>query len=177
MTKKQTEIDVKRGEPGGTPAQRSNPFSSLRHEIDRLFDEFDWPGFHLPLRGPLARSEASRPWLAGWSGTPVMDLVEHSGDYELQAELPGLDMDDIEIKISNGLMTIRGEKSEQHSKEEDNYHLHERSYGQFQRSFSLPQGIDTDKIEAKYDKGVLYVQMPKSAEAIDKERKIEVRAA
>ncbi len=106
-----------------------------------------------------------------------MDLVERDGEYEIQAELPGLDIENVEVKLTDGMLTIKGEKSEEHSEEAKDYHMRERSYGSFQRSFRLPAGIDGDKVAARFDKGVLKVTLPKNAEAKKKERKVEVKAA
>jgi len=108
---------------------------------------------------------------------PPVDLIERNGGYELQAELPGLTEDQIEVKLSNGMVTIKGEKSSERVEDDDDYHLRERSYGSFQRSFRVPENVNADKIEARFEKGVLKVTLPKSAAAVQKERKIDVKAA
>ena len=95
----------------------------------------------------------------------------------MQAELPGLTENQIEVKLANGILTIKGEKSSERVEDEDDYHLRERSFGSFQRSFRVPANVDADKIEAKFDKGVLKVSLPKTAAAIQEERKIDVKAA
>jgi HSP20 family protein len=176
MNTKSTDVDAKRETNLAGNGQRQSPFGALRHEIDRLFEDFDWPGFHLPFQGRGTALEPVRQWTDVWSMAPAMDLVERNGEYEVQAELPGLNLGDIDVKISEGVLTIKGEKSEEHVEDDEDYHLRERSYGQFQRSFRLPNGVDTDKVEARFDKGVLHVKLPKSAEAKGKERKIEVKA-
>jgi len=94
-----------------------------------------------------------------------MDLVEKEDAYEITAELPGLDDKNVEIKLSNRTLTIRGEKSEEKEDKQKDYYLSERRYGSFQRSFQLPDGVDADKIDAKFTKGVLTVKLPKTAEA------------
>lgn len=151
------------------------PFESLRREIDRLFDDlrpFDWrlpstmPGFGVPR---IARAE--------WQVAPAMDLVEKEDAYEITAELPGLDDKNVEIKLLNHTLTIKGEKSEEKEDKQKDYYLSERRYGSFQRSFQLPEGVDPDKIEAKFAKGVLTVKLPKTAEAKKAEKKITVKAA
>ena len=81
------------------------------------------------------------------------------------------------MKLANGILTIKGEKSSERVEDEDDYHLRERSFGSFQRSFRVPASVDADKIEAKFDKGVLKVSLPKTADAIQEERKIDVKAA
>ena len=177
MTERNTAIDVKR-----TPAREAavsardwDPIRSLHHQIDRLFADFDFPDLSLALP---RRAEALPPFWAETGVTiPPMDLVERNGGYELQAELPGLTDKQVEVKLANGILTIKGEKSCEHVEDEDDYHLSERSFGSFQRSFRVPQSVDADKIEAQFDKGVLKVTMPKSATALQQERKIDVKAA
>jgi HSP20 family protein len=151
------------------------PMRSLRSQIDRMMADFDWPD----LRPAWQRRPfpAARPWPDSAATWPPVDLVERNGGYELQAELPGLTEDQIEVKLANGMVTIKGEKSSERVEDEEDYHLRERSYGSFQRSFRVPENVDIDRIQAQFDKGVLKVTLPKSAAAIEKERKIEVKAA
>ncbi len=181
MATKPSEVDIKRDQSKATPATRGEemawPFGNLRQEINQLFDEFDpwswrWPMQHRGFsKGSLT---GARPALAP---TPPMDLVENDGGYEIMAELPGMDPEDVEIKLHQGYLTIHGEKEEKTEKQEENYHLCERSYGTFQRSFRIPAGVDMDKIDADFSKGVLHVRLPKSHEAKESERKIKVKAA
>jgi HSP20 family protein len=175
MTEKNTKLEVKR-EPArsvGTTADWE-PIRSLRQQIDRLFTDFDWPD--LRLAWPRKAALVPDAWPGFGVTIPPVDLVERNGGYELQAELPGLAEDQIEVKLSNGMVTIKGEKSSERAEDDDDYHLHERSFGSFQRSFRVPSNVDTDKIEARFDKGVLKVTLPKSATAIQQERKIDVKA-
>jgi HSP20 family protein len=151
------------------PATGWAPFESLRQEVDRLFDDFNPFG----LRRPLARALQS----AAWPVAPVVDLVEKDGQYEIIAELPGVDEKNVEVKVANGVLTIRGEKSEEKKEERKDYHLSERSYGSFQRSFRLPDNVDADKIEANFGKGLLSVTLPKAAAAVSNEKKIDIKAA
>jgi len=81
------------------------------------------------------------------------------------------------VKLANGVLTIKGEKQEEKEEKKKDYYLRERSYGSFERSFQLPEGVDTDKIEAGFKKGVLTLTLPKSAEAQKTEKKIAVKAA
>ena len=82
---------------------------------------------------------------------------------------------DVELKVANGVMSIKGEKKQEKEEKKKDYYLAERRYGAFQRSFSLPDGVDADKIEAGFKKGVLTITLPKKPEAIKPERKIEVK--
>ena len=85
-----------------------------------------------------------------------------------------MDEKNIDLKIANGVLTIRGEKQDE--KEKKDYYMRERSYGSFERTFEVPEGVDTDKIEATFKKGVLTVTLPKKAEAQKPAKKIEVKA-
>ena len=150
------------------------PFESLRREIDRLFEDFNgslWP----------ARSRRSFFDMAPFSGpawaAPAVDFAETDKGYEVTAELPGMDEKDIEVKFADGVLTITGEKQDEKEEKKKDYYLHERSYGSFHRALQLPNGIDQDKIEATFNKGVLKVMLPKSAEAQKAEKKIAVKAA
>jgi HSP20 family protein len=159
----------------GTPAPASgpsNPFSALRSEIDRVFDDF-FPGF--PRLSFFERPPAfwSRPTGAL---VPKVDVSETDRTFEISAELPGLSEKDIEVSVAEGVLTLKGERKEEREEKDKNYHLVERSYGSFQRSFSLPEGVDADKIAATYEKGVLNITLPKMPEAQIKRRKIAVEA-
>ncbi len=109
--------------------------------------------------------------------TYPVDIIEGDKAYEVTAELPGMDEKDIEVKIADGGLTIKGEKQEQKEEKEKNYYLSERRYGSFERYFRIPEGVDTDKIEASFKKGVLTVNLPKKPEAQKPVKKIEVKAA
>jgi HSP20 family protein len=177
MTEKKTSIEVKRDPPRQveTSVQDWEPIRSLRHQIDRIFADFDWPDIHLGW--PRRAAVVPQLWSDFGVAIPPVDLVERNGGYELQAELPGLTENQIEVKLANSILTIKGAKSSERVEDQDDYHLRERSFGSFQRSFRVPANVDPDKIEAKFDKGVLKVSLPKTAAAIQEERKIDVRTA
>lgn len=116
------------------------------------------------------------PETIAWA--PAMEIVETPAEFTLSAELPGIDQKDVDISVDDGVLTIRGEKSEERKEEEDKkFYLYERTYGSFQRSFSLPPTVDSSKIAGDFEKGVLKVHMPKGMEAKPKGRKIEVKSA
>ncbi|WP_457093408.1 Hsp20/alpha crystallin family protein [Microvirga sp. P5_D2] len=151
-----------------------SPLESMRREMDRLFDEFG-RGLAFPTRWGMPEVEPF--WRTRGRGIePVVDLVEKPDRYEITAELPGMDEKNIEVKLSNEMLVIKGEKKEEKEEKEANYYMSERRYGSFQRAFRLPEGINTDKIEAGFKNGVLTVALPKSEEA-KKETKIDVKAA
>ncbi len=155
------------------PSRAWYPFETLRREVDRLFEDFD--GWRAPFRRslfdytPFGRLDVS-------VALPAVDIAEKDGEFEITAELPGMDEKDIEIKLSNGGLTIRGEKKEEKEESKKGYHLSERRYGAFERFFAVPDGVDADKISAKFTKGVLTVSLPKTAEAQKLEKKITVKS-
>jgi HSP20 family protein len=143
------------------------PFLSLRREIDRLFDDMTWRP---------SRLFEMRPWTRVPT-LPAADIVEKDGDFVMTLDVPGMDDKDIEVKLLDNAVTIRGEKTEEKEEEKEDYRLSERRHGSFVRTFSLPDSVDADKISATYDKGVLKLVMPKTNSAKRKQRKIEVKAA
>lgn len=151
------------------------PFEGLRREVDRLFEDFGRDFWRTPFRSSLFDIEPSWREMAP-IGVPAVDMIEKEGAYEITAELPGLDEKDIEVKLANGELTIKGEKQEETKEEKKGYYLHERRFGAFERSFRLPDGVDTDKIEATFKHGVLTLILHKSPEALKAARKIAVKA-
>ena len=103
-----------------------------------------------------------------------MDIAEHETAYEITAELPGMDESNIDVKFSDGTLTIKGEKKDEREEKQKDYHLSERRYGSFQRSFGVPDGVDADNIEAHFKNGVLTVTLPKRPEAQKSEKKIAI---
>ena len=102
--------------------------------------------------------------------------MEKEKQYEITAELPGLNQSDVQVNLSNDVLTIKGEKKEEKQEKKEDYHLSERRYGSFQRSFRVPDDIDADKIEANFKSGVLSITLLKKAESLKKEQKIDVKA-
>jgi HSP20 family protein len=117
------------------------------------------------------------PAMADWQLSPAVELVDCGDAFRITAELPGMAPEDVEIKLGDGTLSIRGEKSEEKKEEKEDYLLSERRYGAFHRSVALPPGVDADAVAAEVSNGILTVTLPKSAEARQKERKIEVKAA
>jgi len=148
----------------------------LRRQIDRLFDDFQW-GWPLSTSRTLFDIEPFWGGEPGRGKAPAVDVAQHDKGYEVTAELPGLDASNIDVKYADGMLTIKGEKKEEKEEKKKDYYLSERRYGSFQRSVNLPNGIETDKIEAKFKNGVLTVTLPKTAEAQKSEKKITVKAA
>ncbi len=153
------------------------PLQAFHAEMDRLFDRFT-RGFGLPSFGRIFDTEPSWPAVMPFTGMgPAVDVTEDEKAYAVTAELPGLEEKDVEVTVSGDTLTIKGEK---HAEKEDtgkNYYVSERSYGAFQRMFTLPDGVDRDAIGANFAKGVLTVTLPKTAAAQKEQKKIEIKKA
>ena len=130
----------------------------LQHRMNRLFDE-------LPIGDEESRAST-------WS--PRIEFVETEGNFEVTAELPGMERDDVKIELVNNVLTIFGEKHAELKKDRKVY-LCERVYGSFSRSFQLPAQVDAAKIKAEFKNGILTLNLPKVEEA--KPKKIEIKAA
>lgn len=146
------------------PARSSSALPMVDEMENRMRKFFD--------EGLLSLDGDVLPQSIGW--TPAMDIVETTDNVTLTAELPGLERKDVDISVDDGMLTVRGEKSDERTREGVQYHFVERSYGSFQRAFALPRTVDASKITAEFGKGVLTVVMPKTPEAKAKGRKIEV---
>jgi HSP20 family protein len=140
--------------------------------MDRLFDDFTGGLLSGSLFGPMP---FRRP-AAGFRTTPAVDVAETDKAYEIKAKPQGLDEPNIEVKVADGVLPIKGEKQEEKEETEKDYCRRERSFGSFERSFQLPDNIEADKIEATFKNSVLSVILPKSAEAQRQAKKIEVKA-
>lgn len=178
MTENITALPIKREKASETTGRTNlwQPLESLREEVDRLFDDFG-----RGLWQPFGRSLfAAEPLLARepkWATVPVVDVVEGEKAFELTAELPGIDEKQVEVKVVDGTLTIKGEKQEQKEEKKKDYYLQERRFGLFERSFDLPETVDADRIEAAFKKGVLTLTLPKKPEAQKPAKTIEVKAA
>ncbi len=105
---------------------------------------------------------------------PAFDISESEKEYRVSAELPGIDVKDLEVTLNEGVLTIKGEKRQEAEKKEDHYLRIERSYGSFDRRFRLPDGVEANKIDATYKDGILNLTIPKSTETKTKKIKISV---
>lgn len=141
------------------------PVDMLRREVDRLFERFD--GGKYPI--------------GTWNGNgrilPDIDLAETDKDIVITAELPGVDPKEVDVSLQGDMIIIRGEKKSQRDEKKESYQFAERTYGVFERVMTVPKGIDSSKIKAEFDKGVLKVTMPKPAELQTPRQKIEIKAS
>ncbi len=124
--------------------------------FDRFFEQLDMPEI-----------SGDKQWM------PTVDVSETDGHVIVRAEVPGMEKDDINVTLSDGLLTIHGEKKQEKEEEKENYRFVERRYGSFSRSVRVPDGVDAEKIEASYKDGVLKVSIPKGESEIT--RKIEIK--
>jgi HSP20 family protein len=143
--------------------------------VDHLFDDFNLGSGLSPFsRGLFDVEPFWRRELIG-HGMPAVDITEKDKSYEITAEVPGMDQKDIEVKLSNGSLIIKGEKQEDKEEKRKGYHLSERHYGSFERVFNLPKGIDADKIDASFSKGVLCISLPKKPEAMKADKVVPIK--
>ena len=112
--------------------------------------------------------------LASSSFAPPVDVYEDEHNITLKLEVPGIDEKDIDIRIENNTLTVQGERKLEQEKKEENYRRVESRYGSFTRTFTLPTTVDSEKVEANYDKGVLKVKLAKKSEAKPKQIKVNV---
>jgi len=171
-----TKLPVKT-EKTSAPTQVWRPFESLRREIDRLFDDFPGGFWQAPFRRSMFDVMPSWARESTWPTAPAVDFTDTDKAYEITAELPGIDEKNVEVKVANGILTIRGDKQEEKEEKKKDYYVRERSYGSFERSFQLPDSVDAEKIDATFKKGVLTVTLPKKPEAQGTTRKIDIKAA
>ena len=138
---------------------RTNDVWGLQSDINHLFD-----AFMTPFDGNEFRNTVS----------PKLDIAELKDKYEIKAELPGMDEKDINLSVEDGVLSISGEKKSETEDKSKGYYLKECSYGTFSRSIRLPENIADDKIAAKFNKGVLVIDMPKKEPTVTKARKISI---
>ena len=159
--------EIKKPEPAATMAPRyRDPFAQMRDEMDRVFDSF--------LGRSLFGRPSTFPSPVGDMIAPDIDVRENEKEIILEAELPGIAEKDVEVAVRDGILSLKGEKKSERDEKKETYHLVERSYGSFERSFRLPDTADEDKITADFDKGVLRVIVPKRAEVKPAEKKIPI---
>ncbi len=152
----------------------AQPFSDFRHEMDHLFEKFfsARPGFdfRVPVRESFSTLETP---LTGMI-MPEIDIRENKKTITVRAELPGMDKNDVQLTLQEGVLTIKGEKKIEKETEKDHVKVMECRYGTFERSLTLPSSVDQSKVKAKFKNGVLTVRVPKLAEKKWPEKKIQI---
>jgi len=147
------------------PLVRWDPFKELermQERMERLFGDYFW-------RTPLIERELRGEWL------PPADIYEDQDSLVIKVDLPEMDMKDIDVKIEDNTLKIRGERKLEKEEKKENYHRIERYYGTFSRSFTLPSTVDQEKVTATYDRGVLRIVLPKKEETKPKQIKVEIK--
>lgn len=143
--------------PWTRPRSPWSDLDQLQERVNRVFG----------LNTPTFPTDEPLPW------RPRVNLKELDEEYLLTAELPGMDRDDIEVDIDRDTLTLKGEKKAEHeSDREGRWHLYERAYGSFERTFTLPRAVEPDKVKATFNEGILAVHLPKRKEAMG--RKIDI---
>ena len=155
-----------------TPYSRSlrsyDPLLDLHREMNRLFDDmFGWGG--------AGGSSGGGGSLSAFGSGPRLDMHESDKELTIEAELPGVDRNDIDVRLDGDMLTLSGEKRSQRDDRQQNAHFSERSYGRFQRTVQLPFRPEQDDVEAEFDAGVLRLRLQKRPETASGSRRIEVR--
>ena len=144
---------------------RWDPFrelGQLQDRMNRLFQD-SWNGG--------AHSEDN---LMSSAFVPAVDIYEDEHDIRVKMEVPGIDQNDIDIRVENNTLSVKGERKFDKDEKEENFHRIERRYGSFVRSFTLPNTVEAESVQANYHNGVLYINLPKKAEAKPKQIKVNV---
>jgi len=141
---------------------RFEPFRDLQDRMNRLFHE------------SYRAQGADDDWALGGTWAPAVDIYEQDNTIVLKAELPGVDPKDVDIRLENNTLALRGERKFDNEVKKENYHRVERAYGAFTRSFTLPTVVDQGNIKAEFKDGVLRVTLPKREEAKPKQIQISV---
>src|SRR5271154_4267858 len=138
-------------------------FSTLQDRINRGFRDY--------------YKDSQDESLTTSSFAPAGDVYEDEHNVTLKIEVPGIDEKDIDVRLENNALTVHGERKIEKEEKEENYRRVERQYGSFTRTFTLPTTVDSEKVSASYDKGVLKITLPKKAEAKPKQIKVNVGGA
>ena len=143
------------------PFRQYSTMQDRTNRMNRLFRE-------------LLSSEAPEEALTTTSFAPLVDIYEDEHNITLKIEVPGIDENDIDVRIENNTLTVQGERKIEKEEKEENFRRVERHYGSFTRTFTLPPSVDPAQVSAQYDKGVLNIHLAKKAEAKPKQIKVNV---
>ena len=131
---------------------RWNPMKEMFSLSDRMNKMFD--GFFYP-------TTRDNEWMSMWDWNPAVDIYDKDDHIVIKAEIPGVDKKDITVDIKDRVLTLKGERSSDNEEKKDNFYRRERTFGKFERSFSLPAQVDLDKVKADYKDGILKIEIPK----------------
>ena len=138
----------------------------LQNRLNSIFQDFSWP-----------TSQSGSESLATGSFVPAVDIYEDAQKVVVKLEVPGIKQEDLDVKVENNTLTVKGERKFESEEKEENFHRIERRYGSFVRSFAIPHTVDSENVAANYDAGVLTVSLSKKAEVKPKQVKIGVGTA
>jgi HSP20 family protein len=158
-------MEGKRREQGQVPVRREgggwiDPWGRFSEEIDRMFDELWHPSF-------LRRGRMTRMW------SPQIDVLQRDGNLVVRADLPGIKRDNLEVEITQNMLTLRGERRQEEEEQEEGVYRSERVYGSFVRTIPLPEGVDSSQVKASFQDGVLEIRIPLPQRA-EQTRRIQI---
>lgn len=150
---------------GPGPHRPVDIFGAMRDEMDRVLERFEqgwprWPGLMRNISTAMV---------------PDLDVRDDGKQLTIEVDLPGVDEKDVTVTFNNGVLTIKGERKSEREEKKESYYMAERSYGAFERSLRLPETIDENKLEARFEKGVLQIVAQKRPEAVKAEKRIEIK--
>jgi HSP20 family protein len=180
-----TQVAVReRGGTGSRALAREDPFSAspfalmrrMAEDMDRMFESF---GFGRGRFAPRLWSDVperfGEPELAVWA--PEIEVFDREGEFVVRADLPGLKKEDVRVEVTENALILEGERRKEHEERREGFYRSERSYGRFSRAVPLPEGVDTEKVEAEFKDGVLEVRLPAPKRQSQQRRQIEIRSA
>lgn len=176
---------IVRQRPWNAPAVGGavTPFVAARRmldDMDRIFQDFSLGRSAFGLSPLLGRSLEVEPWsepsaASGAAWMPQIETFRRGDKMVVRADLPGMTREDVNVDVDDGILSISGERRDEHEEDRDGYYRSERSYGQFYRAIPLPDGVDTDRVEASFNNGVLEVTLPAPKEAQSRRKRVQVR--
>lgn len=172
-TQPKTQTPEKSGALGPAESEKHHPLLSLREEIDRLFDN---AFSHTPFK-PFGRWDWNvTPFKGDLTATlPKADVVENKKAFTVTVELPGMEEKDVEVTLTDHMLTIQGESRREHKEDDDSIHLMERHYGKIRRTLRVPEGIDEKKVDAHFENGLLSVTLAKTKAVAPKKIPVKTR--
>jgi HSP20 family protein len=160
IARRQERMPMRRGQAMG-------PYRAMREMMDSIFEDMfsDWPMMRVrPFEWRMEQF------------TPIIDVIDEENRIRVEAEVPGMNPEDLELTVAGDSLILKGEKKEEKEEQEKGMRYRERSFGSFQRVIPLPGDIEKDKVEARFKNGVLHVILPKSAQAMERAKKIQIRS-
>lgn len=168
--------DQQRSSPAyGSRGATSDPFALMQRmsqDMDRLFEQF---GFGTALGTPLGGTSLGSSSLGSGIWAPQIESFRRGDELVIRADVPGVRKEDLHVEVEDGVLSLSGERRSDNEENRDGYYRSERSYGQFQRTIPLPEGVDADQCHASFNDGVLEVTLPAPKEEQRKPKRIEIR--